>query len=110
MKYHSTKTVIDGIKFDSKSESRRYQELKLLESAGEIHHLTLQPEYVLIPSFKKNGRTFRKTVYRADFAYITNDGKRIVEDVKGFKTDVYKLKKKLFEFTYPDLTIKEVYL
>lgn len=108
MKYHSRKTTIDGITFDSKKEAQRYVELKTLETAGRISHLVLQPEFVLIPSFKKNGKTFRKTVYRADFSYLDKNGNYIIEDTKGFKTDVYLLKKKLFEFTYPDLTIKEV--
>lgn len=107
MKYHNKKTDIEGIIFDSKAEARRYQELSLLEKAGVIKRLRLQPEYELIPSFKKNGRTFRKTVYRADFEYVEN-GRIVVEDVKGFKTDVYKIKKKLFEYKYKDYTLREV--
>lgn len=108
-KYKNTKVTIDGIKFDSILESRRYQELKLLEKTGEIKDLKLQPEYELIPSFKKNKKTYRKTIYRADFSYFDNRlGKVIVEDTKGFKTDVYMLKKKLFEYIYKDLEIKEV--
>ena len=108
-KYHSKKTVIDGINFDSKKEAMRYQELKLLERAGKIRDLKLQPEYELIPKFKKNNKTYRKTIYKADFSYFDIEGnKYIIEDVKGFKTDVYKLKKKLFEYTYTDLEINEV--
>ena len=105
--YHSKKTEVDGIVFDSKAEARRYQELSLMAKAGAVKKLRLQPEYELIPTFKKNGRVFRKTVYRADFEYI-EDGKIIVEDVKGFKTEVYKLKKKMFEYKYKDLTLREV--
>lgn len=109
MKYHSKKTIIDGIEFDSKKESMRYQELKLLERAGKIRELKLQPEYELIPKFKKNNKTYRKTIYKADFSYFdVETNKHITEDVKGFKTDVYKLKKKLFEYRYNDLEIKEV--
>ena len=107
MKYRNEKITIDGHSFASKAESRRYQQLSLLEKAGAIKCLRLQPEYELIPKFKKGNKTFRKTVYIADFEYIEN-GKKIVEDVKGFATDVYKLKKKLFEYRYPELTIKEV--
>lgn len=107
MKYHSKKTVIDGITFDSKAEAHRFVELKTLENAGRISHLKLQPEFELIPSFKKNGKTYRRCVYKADFCYMA-EGRFIVEDVKGFKTEVYKLKRKLFEWRYPDLTIKEV--
>lgn len=109
-KYHNTKTVADGIKFDSKLEAERYAQLKILERAGVIRDLELQPEYELIPSFKKNGKTWRKTVYKADFRYILADGDRIIiEDVKGSTaviTDVFRLKQKLFEYRYPKLTIK----
>lgn len=109
MKYHNTKTFINGIKFDSKLEARRYTELKLLEKQGLIKDLILQPTYDLIPSFKKNNKTYRKTQYIADFSYYDVDlDKTIVEDTKGFKTDVYLLKKKLFEYNYPNLTIREV--
>lgn len=108
-KYHATKTEIDGITFDSRLEANRYCELKLLYQAGEITQLRLQPEFELIPAFRKNGKAYRKTVYRADFMYFDNKtGKYIVEDTKGFKTDIYKLKRKLFEHQYPDLTITEV--
>lgn len=107
-KYYSKKTVVDGIEFDSKREAARYQELKLLERAGKIKDLKLQQEYELIPKFKKNNKTYRKTIYKADFSYFdTETDKYIVEDVKGFKTDVYKLKKKLFEYRYNELEIKE---
>lgn len=68
-KYHNKKTVADGIKFDSKLEAERYAQLKILERAGVIRDLELQPEYELIPSFKKDGKTWRKTVYKADFRY-----------------------------------------
>ena len=109
MKYHNTKTFINGIKFDSKLEARRYTELKLLVKQGLIKDLILQPAYDLIPSFKKNNKTYRKTQYIADFSYYDVDlNKTIVEETKGFKTDVYLLKKKLFEYNYPNLTIREV--
>lgn len=108
-KYKNNKVIVDGITFDSQLEANRYCELKLLYKAGEISQLRLQPEFELIPAFKKNGKSFRKTIYRADFMYLDNrSGKYIVEDTKGFKTDVYKIKRKLFEFKFPDLTISEV--
>lgn len=107
MKYGNEKITIDGHPFASKAEARRYQQLSLMEKTGEIKCLRLQPEYELIPRFKKGNRTYRRTVYIADFEYIEN-GKKIVEDVKGFATDVYKLKKKMFEYKYPEMTIKEV--
>lgn len=108
-KYHSKKVILDGIEFDSKKEAKRYSELKLLERAGQIKDLELQKVFELQPSFKKNGKTYRKTTYKADFCYFDNEkGKYIVEDVKGFKTEVYKLKKKMFEYKYQDLELKEI--
>ena len=111
-KYQNKKTVLDGIKFDSKLEAERYEQLKILERAGIIRNLELQPEYELIPSFMKNGKTWRKTVYKADFRYIlAENDKTIIEDVKGSTaviTDVFRLKQKLFEYKYPELTIKIV--
>lgn len=111
-KYHNTKTVADGIKFDSKLEAERYAQLKILERAGVIRALELQPSFDLLPSFRKNGKTWRKTVYKADFRYILAEGDRIIiEDVKGSTaviTDVFRLKQKLFEYKYPDYTISIV--
>ena len=104
-KYRNKKVIVDEKKFDSKREGNRYKELKLLERAGEIKNLELQPRFLLQDSFKKNGRTFRKIEYVADFKYIEN-GKTIVEDVKGIQTDVFKLKHKIFEKVYPDLELK----
>lgn len=111
-KYHNTKTVADGIKFDSKLEAERYAQLKILERAGVIRALELQPSFDLLPSFRKNGKTWRKTVYKADFRYIlAKDDRIIIEDVKGSTaviTDVFRLKQKLFEYKNPDLTISIV--
>lgn len=111
-KYHNTKTVADGIKFDSKLEAERYAQLKILERAGVIRELELQPSFELLPSFRKNGKTWRKTVYKADFRYIlVKDDRIIIEDVKGSTaviTDVFRLKQKLFEYKYPDYTISIV--
>ena len=111
-KYHNIKISVDGIKFDSKLEAERYRQLKILERAGVIYDLELQPEYELIPSFKKDGKTWRKTVYKADFRYILSENdKTIIEDVKGSTaviTDVFRLKQKLFEYKYPEYTISIV--
>lgn len=102
-KYRARKTTVDGIKFDSQKEARRYKELKLLERGKAISDLKLQPKFELIPKQKYQGKTLRKTSYIADFQYydIKND-KVIVEDVKGYLTDVYKLKKKMFLYKYGD--------
>lgn len=104
-KYRNKKVIVDGEEFDSKKEVNRYKELRLLERAGEISNLELQPRFLLQDKFKKNGKTYRKIEYVADFKYIEN-GKKIVEDVKGIQTDVFKLKHKIFEKVYPDLELR----
>lgn len=98
-KYHAHKTVVDGITFDSRREARRYQELKLMERAGAIRDLQRQVRFELIPAFDVDGRHYRPTTYVADFVYVEG-GREIVEDCKGFRTDVYRLKRKLFAHRY----------
>lgn len=98
-KYNANRCIIDGIKFDSMKEANRYKELKLLEKAGVISGLELQPRFELIPKQIYRGKTIRKADYIADFKYI-KDGVLVVEDTKGFRTDLYKLKKKMFLFKY----------
>lgn len=107
-KYKNRKVQIDRYVFDSVKEGKRYRELALLEQAGEISDLELQPKFLLQESFRKNGKTYRSISYIADFMYKQN-GKTIVEDVKGIKTDVFKLKLKLFEYKYPELEIKIIW-
>ena len=108
-KYRNKKTTINGITFDSRLEGKRYKELKLLERANLIEELTLQPSFELQPSFKKNGKTIRAITYKADFSYIDKEKNcLIVEDTKGMKTMDYLIKKKLFEYKFPDLTIREI--
>ena len=92
-KFNAKKTTVDGIRFDSKKEAARYCELKRLEQVGEIERLELQPKFELLPSFVYNGARIRGIVYRADFSYY-RDGVRIIEDVKGFETKEYLIKKK----------------
>ena len=104
-KYKNKKTQVDMYVFDSIAESKRYKELALLEKAGKITKLELQPRFLLQESFKKNGKTYRKIEYIADFKYMEN-GQLIVEDVKGKETEVFKLKRKLFEKKYPELELK----
>ena len=71
-KYNNKKVIVEDYVFDSIQESRRYKELKLLERAGKIQNLELQPHFLLQDSFRKNGKTFRKIEYIADFKYIEN--------------------------------------
>ena len=103
MKYNNTKIRVDGRLFDSKAEAARWQELQLLERAGEITELERQVEYELIP--KQKGE--RAVKYIADFRYVDHDGKTVVEDTKGVRTPVYILKRKLMKYVH-GITIQEV--
>lgn len=107
-KYHNKKVIYKGIKFDSKKERNRYIVLKQLEEKGLIKNLELQTKFELLPKFDINGRHVRAITYTCDFYYYdTVKNSFIVEDVKGMKTDVYKIKKKMFEYKY-QIEIKEV--
>lgn len=100
-KYHNTKVEYKRIKFDSVKEMKYYQLLEYKQKIGEIKNLKLQVPYELIPTYKINNKTIRKTQYKADFTYISvKDNKLHVVDTKGFRTEVYKLKKKMFEYKY----------
>lgn len=109
-KYGAKKTQVDGIRLDSKAEAQRYRELMLLKRAGEVTEVILQPSYTLMPGFKHKatGERVQPIKYRADFLVTYADGHQEIEDVKGVKTEVYRIKKKLFMSLYPDLYIKEV--
>ena len=107
-KYHAIKTEVDGVKFDSKSEAEYYANLKLLERAGVIQDIKLQPRFLLQDGFTYNGHKERKIEYVADFEYMQN-GKRVVVDVKGLRTQVYCIKRKLFLKKYgDDVIFKEI--
>lgn len=106
-KYLNKKTVIDGITFSSKKEAARYSTLKLLQRAGEISDLVLQPAFELFPKqTRDDGTTERSWNYIADFAYTAN-GKRVIEDVKGMKTREYIGKRKAM-LAIHGITIKEI--
>ena len=99
-KYHNRKTK----GFDSAKEWRRNQELETLQRAGEISELNKQVPFTLMSSYtitdettKQGFRTVREIRYIADFTYRLKNGKRIIEDVKGIQTDVFKIKRKLLE-------------
>lgn len=102
-KYGNKKTVRNGITFDSQKEAARYDALMLLQAAGEIKDLRLQPEFTLQEAFTTpDGERVRAVRYRADFSYrrrvkegVDTRWERVVEDVKGFRTKDYELKRKL---------------
>ena len=104
-KYSNKKTLCDGILFDSKAEAKRWMELKALENLGAIEGLVRQKTYRLVKGKWNNGKAFSIS-YRADFVYNL-DGEVIVEDVKGYKTEAYELKKKLMKAIY-NIEIVEV--
>lgn len=94
-KYHNKITEVDGVKFHSRKEAKRYEELLLLQSQGAIHNLKLQVPFNLTAWDVKICR------YVADFVYQEN-GKEVIEDVKGVVTAIFKLKWKLLQAQYRD--------
>lgn len=107
-KYHSRKVTVNGIVFASHREARRYQELQMLLRAGEISQLQMQKKYTLIPAQKKpSGGTERAVTYTADFVYKDRDGREIVEDSKGVRTQQYIIRRKLMLREY-GIEIREV--
>lgn len=101
-KYNNQKITVDGQKFDSKKEASRYRELRLLEKAGEIKDLRTQVKFKLIPAQRDEatGKVVeRECSYKADFVYE--------EDVKGFRTKEYIIKRKLMMWRY-GIRIREV--
>lgn len=106
-KYHAQKVEVDGKKFDSKHESRDYLKLKSMEDSGIISNLQTQVSFELQPKYTtKDGRKIRAITYRADFQYV-RDGVTYVQDSKGFRTKEYALKRKMFEYRYPDIIFVE---
>ncbi len=109
-KYGNRRTYVGTELFDSQHEADRYVELTLLQKAGEITDLRRQVPYELIPEIrsKKTGKVIsRKTTYIADFVYTNQDGKTVVEDAKGYRTEVYNLKKKLMLWRH-GILVREV--
>lgn len=104
-KYNSKKVTIDEHQFDSKDEGRYYEYLKILLAEEKIKGFELQPTFVLIPKFKKNGKNYRETTYTPDFLIDHLDGTQELIDVKGFSTQQGELRRKLFEYTYPDIKL-----
>lgn len=111
-KYHSRKTTVDGITFDSSKEARRWFELEALQAAGEISDLRRQVKFVLIPTQREpddvgprggviRGRVLeRECAYIADFVYTDRSGATVVEDTKGIRTTEYVIKRKLMLYIH----------
>lgn len=110
------KIVHDGIRFDSKREFLRYQDLKLLERAGEISGLEVHPKFAIIiggvpvmTNSNQHMKWNKQMSYEADFTYLTKApfGERVIEDVKmqsGHRTGIYKIKRALMRAMGHDIT------
>ena len=102
-KYYNRKVTVNGITFDSQKEADRYLELMLMQNAGQIDRLKLQPEFTLQEAFTTpDGEKVKAIRYRADFTYRKKmrDGAdtywvSVVEDVKGYRTKEYQQKRKM---------------
>lgn len=104
-KYGAKKIVIDGITFDSKDEATYYQYLLKQKAQGKILNFELQPKYELQPAFKKNGKTYRAITYAPDFLVYHLDGSEELIDVKGMSTQQGEMRKKMFDYKYPELKL-----
>ena len=104
-KYNAVAIEVDGIRFASKAEARRYQELMILQRAGVIADLVLQPKFLLQPAFVYAGKKERAINYVGDFSFVEDD-KIIVEEVKGFVMPTWLLKRKLFLYKYPHIELR----
>lgn len=107
-KYHAKKTWMKGRVYDSKKEANRAFELEMLAKYGKIQNLQKQVPFVLQEGYvNKHGKMVRPITYIADFTYV-EDGKLIVEDTKGMETDVFKIKRKMLEYKYPEIEFRVV--
>lgn len=104
-KYRNRPSYIDSHFFASQKEAERYKSLKLAQQQGIIRELELQPKFELQPAFERDNQEYRSIIYQADFKYWDmSKGEWIVEDVKGFVNQVFKLKLRLFLYKYPRFT------
>lgn len=101
-KYKSRKITVDGYTFDSIDESKYYQALLIKKAKDEIINFEMQPKFILIPGFKKQGKTYRSMTYTPDFLIYHLDGAEELIDIKGFSTQQGELRYKLFNYFYQD--------
>lgn len=101
-KYRNTKTTFNDIKFDSKAEADYYRYLKNQEKKGEVSEIKLQPKFTLQKNFKFNGKIIRSITYTSDFKFKDKNGFTHIVDVKGFKTNEFKIKEKMLKFKFKD--------
>jgi hypothetical protein len=101
-KYNNKRIRADGILFDSQKEADYYSELKLQLKTGNIKGFCRQPEFILVEGFAER----KPVTYRADFIVFNLDGTCEIVDIKGFETEVFKLKHKQFMNKFPGLELK----
>ena len=101
-KYHNKKCFYRDMTFDSKKERDYYVILEMMLKNNQITDLKTQVKFELQPSFKFKEKTIRAINYIADFTYV-KDGKLIIVDTKGYRTEVYKLKKKMMQYRGYDI-------
>lgn len=110
-KYHAKKTVVNGIMFDSRLEADRYQQLLLLEKAGEITGLMLQVEFQILKGWTnpETGERIKSRHYVADFVYHDRQtGRFVIEDTKGMETADFRLKWDYMKSEYPEYEFRKV--
>lgn len=112
-KFHAKKTIYNGVTYDSKKEANRAYYLHILELAGKVTNLERQKRFELQEKYTNNkGEKIRAIEYIADFFYFDTEKRQwIVEDVKSEitkKLETYKIKKKIFEYKYPEYTFQEI--
>lgn len=108
-KYGNRRVAEDGYVFDSVAERDHYIGLRLLQLAGDIQQLQVHPKYVLLEGFKHQatGKRIRAITYTADFSYV-EAGQPVTVDVKGTRTEAYRIKSKLFMAKFPHIRFEEV--
>jgi hypothetical protein len=107
-KYNNIKTTVAGYKFDSRAEANYYLFLLSEKKFGRVKEIELQPKFILQDKFVKGGVKWPGITYKADFRVTYTNGLVEIIDVKGAITKEFRLKQKIFEYRYPDLTIKLV--
>lgn len=111
-KFRAKKTEYRGIVYDSKWEAQRAYELDMLERAGKIKDLERQKRFILQEAYVNNkGQKIRPISYIADFCYTAKSGTKYVEDTKSpaTRTETYMIKKKIFEYKFPEYIFIESY-
>ena len=104
-KLQSIECIVDGIKFQSRLEARRYTQLKQMEQEGVIRNLVLQPKFLLQEKFEDpyTHKKYQPIYYIGDFLYVADGCQQVVEEIKGFATEVFRLKFKLVIHKYPEI-------